>query len=143
MSMTVDNVSYFTGTRQNTHVSAAEKREQTGTSADAGKVEQSSVSASLDQVNMGEDGIAVTEVSRWQEAERPTAQKQPAVRDVAEISAEGRAASAQGQQAAATETEQYEVEDLSEYTDSELKRMYYSGEITLQEYEDETGETLE
>lgn len=36
-----------------------------------------------------------------------------------------------------------EVEDLSLYTDSELKQMYYKGEITLQEYQDETGETLD
>lgn len=60
-----------------------------------------------------------------------------------EISAEGRAANAQGQQAAGAEMEQYEAEDLSEYTDSELKQMYYKGEITRQEYEDETGEALE
>lgn len=32
-----------------------------------------------------------------------------------------------------------QAEDLSEYTDTELKQMYYRGEITLQEYEDETG----
>ena len=30
-----------------------------------------------------------------------------------------------------------------QYTNSELKQMYYKGEITRQEYEDETGETLE
>ena len=65
-----------------------------------------------------------------------------------EISEEGRAASAklQAQTAEAAPAEEetpYEVEDLSEYTDTELKQMYYNGEITLQEYEDETGETLE
>lgn len=38
---------------------------------------------------------------------------------------------------------EYKIEDLSEYTDTELKQMYYRGEITLQEYEDETGEVLE
>lgn len=43
----------------------------------------------------------------------------------------------------ASEETEYEVEDLSEYTDTELKQMYYQGEITLQEYEDETGETME
>ena len=145
MSMTVDNVSYLTGMRQNTRVSAAEKQEQKGTEADVGKIQQSGVSASLDQVNMGQDGIAVTEVGRQQGAEQSAAQKQPTAphRDIVEISAEGKAASAQGQQAAGAKMEQYEAEDLSEYTDSELKQMYYKGEITRQEYEDETGETLE
>lgn len=38
--------------------------------------------------------------------------------------------------------EQYESEDLSQYTDTELKLMYYSGDITRQDYEDETGEEL-
>lgn len=145
MSMTVDNVSYLTGTRQNTHISAAEKQEHERVSLDVSKTQRSSVSASLDQVNMGEDGIAVTEVSRQQGAEQSAAQKQPAApyRDTVEISAEGRAANAQGQQPTAAEMEQYEAEDLSEYTDSELKQMYYKGEITRQEYEDETGEILE
>lgn len=150
MSMTVDNVSYLTGMRQNMRSSAAEKREQKGAEAEVGKTQQSTVSASLDYVNMGQDGIAVTEVSRQQGAGQSSAQKQsPAPRmDTVEISDEGRAASAQlqGQQAEtgteSTKVEQYEAEDLSEYTDSELKQMYYKGEITRQEYEDETGETL-
>lgn len=145
MSMTVDNVSYLTGMRQNTHVSTAERQGQKEASPDVGKIQQSSISASLDQVNMGEDGIAVTEVSRQQETGQSAAQKQPAAprRDIVEISAEGRAASTQGQQTEAAVIERYEAEDLSEYTDSELKQMYYKGEITRQEYEDETGETLE
>lgn len=42
----------------------------------------------------------------------------------------------------ASEEIEYQVEDLSEYTDTELKQMYYRGEITLQEYEDETGEII-
>ena len=145
MGMTVDNVSYLTGMRQNTRVSAAEKQEQKGTEADVGKIQQSGVSASLDQVNMGEDGAAVTEVSRQQGAEQSVTQKHPPAprMDTVEISEEGRATSAQGQQTAETKIEQYEAEDLSEYTDSELKQMYYKGEITRQEYEDETGEALE
>lgn len=51
----------------------------------------------------------------------------------------------QGQQTetAAAEVEQYETEDLSEYTNTELKQMYHNGDITRQEYENETGETLE
>lgn len=93
--MTVDNVSYLTGMRQNTRNSTAEKQ--------------------------------------------PAAPR----RDTVEISAEGRTASAQGQQAETEEVEQYAAEDLSEYTDSELKQMYYTGEITRQEYENETGEALE
>lgn len=145
MGMTVDNVSYLTGMRQNTRVSAAEKQEQKGAEADVGKIQQSGVSASLDQVNMGEDGAAVTEVSRQQGAEQSATQKQPTAphRDIVEISAKGKAASTQGQQAAGAEMERYEAEDLSEYTDSELKQMYYKGEITRREYEDETGEALE
>lgn len=38
---------------------------------------------------------------------------------------------------------EYKTDNLSEYTDSELKQMYYRAEITLQEYEDETGEVIE
>ena len=104
---------------------------------------------SKDQVNMGQEGVAITEVSRQQGAEQSATQKQPAAprMDTVEISEEGRAASAQlqGQQTetAAAEVEQYEAEDLSKYSDTELKQMYYNGEITRQEYEDETGETLE
>lgn len=41
-----------------------------------------------------------------------------------------------------SEETEYQTEDLSEYTDTELKQMYYRGEITLQEYEDETGEII-
>lgn len=149
MGMTVDNVSYLTGMRQNTRISIAERQEQKGAEAEVGKTQQSTVSASLDQVNMGQDGIAVTEISRQQGAEQSAAQKQSAAphTDTVEISEEGRAASVQmqvqqtGTEAAAAETEQYEAEDLSEYTDTELKQMYYKGEITRQEYEDETGET--
>lgn len=63
--------------------------------------------------------------------------------DTVEISAEGRAAGARLQEQTADAAEQYEAENLSEYTDTELKQMYYKGEITRQEYEDETGEALE
>ena len=151
MGMTVDNVSYLTGMRQNTRVSTAEKQDQKEAAADVGKTQQSTVSASLDQVNMGQDGIAVAEVSRQQGTEQSAAQKRPLAprMDTLEISEEGRAASVQmrSQQSetetAAAEVEQYEAEDLSEYTDSELKQMYYKGEITRQEYEDETGTALD
>ena len=148
MSMTISAANYFSNIHQNTRTSGEEKQEQKGATADVGKTQQSSVSASLDQVNMGQDGVAITEVSRQQGVEQSVTQKQPAAprMDTVEISDEGRAASAQlqGQQTeAATETEQAEVEDLSEYTDTELKQMYYKGEITRQEYEDETGEVLE
>ena len=150
MSMTVDNVSYLTGMRQNTRVSTAERQEQKEVGPDVGKIQQSGVSANLDQVNMGQDGIAVTEVSRQQGAEQSASQKQSALprMDTVEISEEGRAASVQMQiqktetETAAANVEQYEAEDLSEYTDTELKQMYYKGEITRQEYIDETGDTL-
>lgn len=60
-----------------------------------------------------------------------------------EISAEGQAACAKQEQADRAEAYQYEAEDLSEYTDTELKQMYRKGEITRQEYEEETGETVD
>ena len=148
MSMTISAANYFSNIHQNARTTGEEKQEQKGATADVGKTQQSSVSASLDQVNMGQDGVAITEVSRQQGTEQSTAQKRSAAprMDTIEISEEGRAASAQlqGQQpeTAAAEVEQYEAEDLSEYTDTELKQMYYKGEITRQEYMDETGETL-
>lgn len=122
MSMTVDNVSYLTGMRQDARVSTAGKQEQKEAAADVGKTQQSTVSASLDQVNMGQDGIAVTEVSRQQGTERSAAQKQPPTprMDTVEISEEGRSASVQMQrqqtrtETVAAEMEQYEAEDLSE-----------------------------
>lgn len=149
MGMTVDNVSYLTGMRQDARVSTTGKQEQKEAAADVGKTQKSTVSASLDQVNMGQDGITITEISRQQGAEQSAAQKQPPAprMDTVKISEEGRAASVQmqrqqtGTDTAEAEMEQYEAEDLSEYTDSELKQMYYRGEITRQEYEDETGET--
>lgn len=147
--MTISAANYFSNIHQNTRTSGEEKQEQKGATADVGKTQQSSVSASLDQVNMGQDGVAITEVSRQQGVEQSATQKQPAAprMDTVEISGEGRAASAKLQEqqpeTAVAEVEQYEAEDLSEYTDTELKQMYYKGEITRQEYEDETGEALE
>lgn len=147
MSMSISAANYFSNIHQTTRTSSEEKQEQKGVTADVGKAQQSSVSASLDQVNMGQDGIAVTEVSRQQGAGQSTKQKQPATprTDTVEISEKGKAASAklQGQSSGTASVEQYEAEDLSEYTDTELKQMYYNGEITRQEYEDETGKTLE
>lgn len=78
--------------------------------------------------------------------------------DKAEISEEGRIANAKMQQqineAEGTKGQtqekesdnsniEYETEDLSEYTDTELEQMYYQGKITRQEYEDETGKVIE
>ena len=146
MSITVDNVSYLTGMRQNTRTSTAEKQEQNEAAADVGKTQRSAVSASLDEVNMGREGIAITEVSRQQGAEQSDTQTATPHTDTVEISEKGRAASAQMQSqqtgTEAAEVVQYEAEDLSEYTDTELKLMYYRDEITRQEYEDETGGTL-
>jgi len=148
MSMTINTASYLNGMLQNTQTANAEKRGQKNGATEVGKTQQSDVSASLDQVNMGEDGIAITQVNRQQGIEQSTSQKQPAVprMDRVEISAEGRAVSIrlQEQQSdtdVAKEIE-CEMEDLSEYTNTELRQMYYKGEITRQEYEDETGEPL-
>lgn len=149
MSMTISAASYLGSIHQSTRASSEEKHEQKGVTADVGKTQQSSVSASLDQVNMGQDGVAVNEVSRPQGAEQSTTQKQSTAprMDRVEISQEGQAASDKLQEqqtgSEAAEGYEYKVEDLSEYTDTELKQMYYNGEITRQEYEDETGETLE
>ncbi len=149
MSMTVSAANYLNSTYQNTRATDAEKTGQKDSKVEVGKTQQSEVSASLDQVNMGKDGIAVTEVSRQQGAEQSATQKQPAAprMDRVEISQEGQAASAKLQeQQTGTEAAagyEYETEDLSEYTDTELKQMYYKGDITRQEYEDETGEVLE
>ena len=140
MNMTVDKLSYLTGTRQNMRASKVEKQEQKETETEIGKMQQSMVSASLDQVNIGQDGTAVTETSRQQGTEQSAAPRMDSV----EISAEGRAACVQhqGQTTDTAVAEQFEAEDLSEYTDAELKQLYYKGEITRQEYIDETGDTL-
>ena len=144
MNMTIGAASYLNGTRQNSQVGFSEKQERKDGGAETGKTERSAASASFDQVNLGEDGMAVSQVSRQQGAERSAGQKRSAAsgRDTVEISAEGRAACAglQGEQA---EAYRYEAEDLSEYTDTELRQMYRKGEITRQEYEDETGETAD
>lgn len=145
--MSISAVNYLSNTHQSARTTGEEKREQKEAASDIGKAQQSSVSASLDQVNMGQDGIAVTEVSRQQGAEQSTTQKGSAAprTDTVEISAEGRAANAQTQERTSdtSAVEQYEAEDLSEYTNTELRQMYYKGEITRQEYEEETGETLD
>ena len=136
MSMSISTSNFF----QNLWTSSTEKSEQKSSTGEAGKTQQSAVSASLDQINMGEDGIAITEVSRQQGAEQSQKHSAYPSTDTVEISAEGLAAS---QQATSSSVEDYETEDLSEYTDAELKQMYYKGEITRQEYEEETGESLE
>ena len=147
MSMSISAVNYLSNTHQSARTTGEEKREQKEAASDIGKAQESSVSASLDQVNMGQDGIAVTEVSRQQGAEQSATQKGSAAprTDTVEISAEGRAANAQAQERTSdtSAVEQYEAKDLSEYTNTELRQMYYKGEITRQEYEDETGEVLE
>lgn len=161
MSMSISATNYLSTDLQKDRITEMEEK-----AAGTGKARQSAASAVPDQVNLGEDGVAVNQVSRLQAAghtARQTQQTAPRT-DIVEISEEGKAASAQlaaqAQQAkqtqqtdsataAANSTETEEAaeeesytEDLSEYTDTELKLMYYAGEITLQEYEDETGETL-
>jgi len=149
MSMTISAANYMNSTYQSTRTADAEKNRQKDGAAEAGKTQQNPASASLDQVNMGEEGIAVNQVSRQQGTEQTAAQKHPASprMDRVEISAEGQAASAKlrEQQSGtdAAEAYEYEVEDLSEYTDSELRQMYYKGEITRQEYEEEVDKPLE
>lgn len=147
MSMTIHAANYLNTTRQNSQISFSEKQERKEDGTEAGKTERSAASASFDQVHLGEDGRAVSQVSRQQGAEQSSGQRRSAGpgRDTVEISTEGRAACAgfQGKQAEGAEAYQYEAEDLSEYTDTELKQMYRRGEITSQEYEDETGEMVD
>lgn len=141
MSMTISAANYLGSTRQNDPIRFPEDRKDSG--AEAGKTEQTGGSASCDQLNLGEDGVAIAQVSRQQGAEQSTGQRRSPGRDTVEISAEGQAACAKREQAASAEAYPYKAEDLSEYTDTELKQMYRRGEITRQEYEDETGETVE
>lgn len=156
MSMSISATNYLSTDLQKERITEMEEK-----AAETGKARQSAASAAPDQVNLGEDGIAVNQVGRMQAAGQTAPKTQQAAprTDIVEISEEGKAASAQlaaqAQQTGAapaaaksTETEEAAAEesyteDLSEYTDTELKLMYYAGEITLQEYEDETGETLE
>lgn len=145
MSMTISAANYLGSTRQNSQISFSERHEPKDSGAEAGKTERTGGSARYDQVNLGEDGIAVAQVSRQQGAEQSAGQRKSTApsRDTVEISAEGQAACAKQEQADHAEAYQYEAEDLSEYTDTELKQMYRKGEITRQEYEDETGETVD
>ena len=78
MSMTISAANYLGNSYQDTRTAGEERQEQTGPTADVGKTRRSTVSASLDQANMGRDGIAVTEVSRRQEAERSAPREQSA-----------------------------------------------------------------
>lgn len=150
MSMMINANSYINGTIQNTRMADGEKHGRKDAAAEAGKIRQSSRSASLDQVNMGEDGVAVAQVSRQQGAEPAAPQKKPASprMDTVEISEEGQAAGRKMQSRSTAAEEggkasgsgyKYKPKDLSGYTDAELKQMYYRGEITRQEYEEETG----
>lgn len=135
-------------TYQNTRLSSAEKLSHKDDAAETGKTKQSAVSSSFDQVNLGEDGVAVTQASRVQEIGQSVSQQKSVspCMDTVEISQEGRkAASAMlqtGTDTGEVEAYQPETDDLSEYTDTELKQMYYRGEITRQEYENQTGETI-
>ena len=144
--MTISAANYLNGTYQ-TQTDSLKKTGQSEDAPETGKTRQSAVSASLDQVNLGEDGIAVTEVSRQQGTEQTAARSAQPRMDRVEISGEGKAACAklQMQKAASSSDSETEnsVEDLSQYTNAELKQMYRRGEITCQQYEKQTGETLE
>lgn len=142
--MVIDTASYLNSTLLQT----SQRNDQKNSSAESGKTQQNGTSSAMDQVNLGEDGIAVSQVSRTQEGAQAAVEKKAAAprMDTVEISAEGRAASAalsQTETADAASGYEYEDESLSDYTDTELKQMYCRGEITRQEYENETGETLE
>lgn len=143
MSMTISAANYSGSTRQKSQISFSEKHETKNSGEEAGKTKQTGSSARYDQVSLGEDGIAVAQVSRQQGAEQSDGQRRSPGRDTVEISAEGQTACAKQEQTESAETYQYEMEDLSEYTDTELKQMYRKGEITRQEYEEETGETVD
>lgn len=124
--MTISGANYLGGTRQNAPIRFSGNRKDGG--AEAGKTEQAGGSAIYDQVSLGEDGVA--RVSCQQGTEQSAGQGRSPGRDVVEISREGQAACARQEQADSVEAYRYEAEDLSEYTDSELKQMYRRGEIT-------------
>lgn len=144
MSMITSAVNYLNSTRQSASIHGSEKPEPKKDGTESGKTEQSAVSASFDRLNLREDGVAVTQVSRQQGAEQSAGQRKSTApgRDTVEISPEGQAACAELREESA-EAYRYEEEDLSQYTDTELRQMYRRGEITRQEYEDETGETAQ
>ena len=135
--MITNAASYLNSTYQDKNSFREEQQEPKGVSADA-STQQSGASVTVDQAV-----IAVNEASRQQEANSSTTQQQSASprMDTLEISEKGRTKLQESRNRAA-EAEQYEAENLSEYTDAELKQMYYKGEITRQEYEDEVGKTL-
>lgn len=134
MSMTINSTSY---------ADIRFKSMKTDELSNGGR-ENSSSSVKTSEANAG---AAVTEAGRSTEQTGSSVSLSSSRVDTVEISEEGRAFNAQIQAQKSNESaakeRQYEAEDLSEYTNSELKSMYYRGEITLQEYEDKTGETLE
>lgn len=76
--MTSNATNYTNSTLQGKKTTWCGKIRTKEAQSEAGKSRQGAVSASLDKVNMGEDGIAVTEVSRQQGTEQAATQKQPA-----------------------------------------------------------------
>lgn len=144
--MIIDTANYLNSTM----LQMTQKNEAKNSGSELGKTQQNGTSSSLDQINLGEDGIAIAEVERTQESGQTGVQARSAAprMDTVEISAEGLAALSRSESASSADsveadTYEYEAEDLSEYTDSELKQMYYRGDITPQEYEEQTGETLD
>lgn len=147
MSMAVDTVGGYTS-RIVPNEQLLATRKQESSQKEAEKTEQKPVSSRPGQIIYEEDGASVSIIEQKQGAKQTAVPMNATAphTDTVEISEEGRAASARFQaQRAKTDTAEkttYETEDLSEYTDSELKLMYYSSDITLQEYEDETGKKI-
>lgn len=147
MSMTVNTVgSYTNGIVTSEQLPAARKQENSPKETE--KIEQNPVSSRPNRIIYEEDGASVSMIGQKQGTEQTAVPIKTAAprTDTVEISEEGKAASdrfqAQRIKANMVEETAYEEDDLSKYTDSELKQMYYTGDITLQEYEDETGEKL-
>lgn len=147
MSMTVNTANGYTSEIVSSEQLSAIKKQESNPK-EAENLEQKPVSSRPNRIIYEEDGASVSIIGQKQGTEQTVVPLKAAAprTDTVEISEEGRAASARFQaqriKADSVEETAYEEDDLSKYTDSELKQMYYSGDITLQEYEDETGEKL-
>lgn len=75
MSMTISGANYASSVYQNTKISDTEKQEKKEGMEKGEKTRQSSTSASMDRVDLGETGIAISDVSRMQGAEQTNQEK--------------------------------------------------------------------
>lgn len=152
MSMAVDGLNY-----QSVQELRSERKDivssdiKTQQSTENTAVAEKPIGQRSDTIEISEEGRAASEKSRA-DAEKKQGSTAPEDLNVIYTAKEGTVSVKGGvhqnmeqnsiSSLSDDEKEPYETEDLSQYTDTELKLMYYSGDITLQDYEDETGEEL-